>query len=130
MVKNIWKKTSFYCNNPLHEEPVPMVFKEGAISSFYACPKYMKKDSQHPDGHEEDERACANRLSFDAAQNIMMAISDKISEAYFKGIVIDLTGQTFRVRYASMIYEVSVLLHRQDKIKIGIVNTSAVKKGR
>ena len=90
MLSNIWKGLSFYCMNG-HERPVLMSFKEGS-SLFYACPKYMPADSQHPDGHARHEAACANRLSFSDAEKIVSMLSDAVMESLSGDDLCDFTG--------------------------------------
>ena len=95
MLSNIWKGLSFYCMNG-HERPVQMTFKEGS-SLFYACPKYMPADSQHPDGHECYEAACANRLSFSDAEKIVSMLSDAVQDSLCRDDLCDFTGYRFRL---------------------------------
>lgn len=48
---------------------------------FYACPRYMKKDENHPNGHEEGEKSCTNRLSIEEARHIMEKLDELADEA-------------------------------------------------
>lgn len=120
MITNISEEVEFYCNN--HTEPIPLKIMTGN-SAFYACPKYMLKDETHPDGHEENERACANRLSFDDAGNILMEFNKLAFEAFKNDEFIDFTNTCFKCKY----YDVKVLFYSEDKICFGIVNRRAVQ---
>lgn len=74
MIKNLWKQTTFCCG--CHEDSrVPMVYNDGGSTMFYSCPKYYN--------HEPGEKACANRLSFDHAEQILEKLSDAIASADF-----------------------------------------------
>ena len=121
MIINGWKNIKFYCMN--HETPIPMTVFEGH-TSFYNCSRYFLKDDEHPDGHEEGERGCANRLSFTMAVNIVEKISKKIEEDMFG----DFTGM--KMRYNGI--EVKVLEYSMEKglTKIGINNTNQVRDWR
>lgn len=115
MIKNFWMFTNFYCMN--HEEPIPMKVKEGD-SAFYACPHYMLKDENHPDGHKDDEKMCNNRLSFTRAASIMdrfMKVVDKDTE---EGMVVDYTGMTFKYDGIS----VRILKYSPNDVRIGVIN--------
>ena len=74
IVKNIWDGLEFYCMN--HDEPVKMVEKRG-VSTFYACPRFMLADDEHPDGHQKFEPMCKNNLSFAQAEKIVSMLADK-----------------------------------------------------
>lgn len=116
MLSNIWKGLSFYCMNG-HERPVLMSFKEGS-SLFYACPKYMPADSQHPDGHARHEAACANRLSFSDAEKIVSMLSDAVMESLSGDDLCDFTGYRFRLKQIA----VTVLKYSDGDIRLGILN--------
>ena len=122
MLSNIWKGLSFYCMNG-HERPVLMSFKEGS-SLFYACPKYMPADSQHPDGHARHEAACANRLSFSDAERIVSMLSDAVMESLSGDDLCDFTGYRFRLRQIA----VTVLKYSDGDIRLGILNRGAVDR--
>ena len=122
MLSNIWKGLSFYCMNG-HERPVLMSFKEGS-SLFYACPKYMPADSQHPDGHERYESACANRLSFSDAEKIVSMLSDAVMESLSGDDLCDFTGYRFRLKQIA----VTVLKYSDGDIRLGILNRGAVDR--
>lgn len=117
MISNFWKGTSFYCMCDRHESPIPMVFKEGN-SLFFACPKYMLADEQHPDGHERTEPACSNRLSYSDAEKIVSTLSDKVQDSIMEGEICDFTGYNFTVRKI----KARVLKYKDDDIRIGVIN--------
>ena len=122
MLSNIWKGLSFYCMNG-HERPVQMTFKEGN-SLFYACPKYMPADRQHPDGHVSHEAACANRLSFSDAEKIVSMLSDAVQDSLCRDDLCDFTGYRFRLRQIA----VEVLRYSDGDIRLGILNRGAVDR--
>ena len=118
-VGNLWKRVHFYCIN--HEEPIPMIIMEGN-TPFYACPKYMRKDEKHPDGHEEYEPGCGNRLSFESAFSIVTALANQIAD---DGPSADHTNFKFKPSKTSAIYCV-VLTDSKERIDIGVLNRRAV----
>jgi len=120
MVKNLFDGLTVYCLN--HEEPVRMDVKSGS-SLFYACPKYMRKDDEHPDGHEETERACANRISFTDLEKIMEQISQEVEDAAFAGQEFDITGLRGKIRTL----EYRVLKYEPGDIRLGILNRMAIR---
>ena len=123
-VSNLWENLEFYCGN--HEERIPMVIQEGQ-SKFFACPKYMLKDEKHPDGHEADEKACVNRISFDDIGNIMMALHSVMSNAVADpGEMIDFNGYSFKHKS----YDVKILKYNEftGKIKLSILNRKVLQK--
>ena len=121
MLKNFWEGLSFYCMNG-HDDPVPMTVMTGS-SAFYACPKYMLKDEEHPEGHEYGERACANRISFVDAERIVSKLSDEVSAAYLRDEIPDMTGYSFSFKTIN----VKVLRFKEGDIRLGIVNRKAVR---
>ena len=120
MLSNFWKGLTFYCMNG-HEEPLPMIYKEGR-SLFYACPKYMLADDQHPDGHERYEPACPNRLSYPDAEKIVSMLADAVEESLAGDDFCDFTGYRFKLRQIS----VEVLRYSGGDIRLGILNRGAV----
>ena len=116
MLSNFWKGLSFYCVN-CHEQPVKMVYKEGS-SVFLACPKYMLADSRYPDGHERNEAACPNRLSYSDAEKIVSILSDSVQESLAQDDFCDFTGYRFKMRQVS----VEVLHYTDGDIRLGILN--------
>lgn len=123
MVKNIADRVRFYCINN-HKEPIEMVIKEGR-SLFYACPKYMMKDDNHPDGYVRgEENACANQLSFDDASNVIFALDKIISESMLSGEMQDYKNMEFDYKQI----HVKVLKYSQDRLDLGILNKRTVKK--
>lgn len=125
MILNFWNKNNitFYCINK-HEKPVKMVIMNGQTGQFYACPKYMLKDDKHPDGHEADERACANRLSFMDAEQIVMLLSKEVEEDLENGIMGNYKGITIRLKQIDAV----VLEYSDYKIEIGIINHKAIEE--
>lgn len=118
VVKNLWKNTKFYCGHG-HEIPVEMTYKDGPASMFYSCPRYYVDKINRP-----GERACANRLNFVDAENIIMIISDKITEAEKNAEQINLTNYEFD--YKKKIH-VKVLDYSVDGVKLEIVNRKALR---
>ena len=120
MITNFSNDVEFYCIN--HAEPILLKIMTGS-SKFYACPKYMVKDENHPDGHEVNERACANRLSFDDAGSILMEFNKMASESGENDEFTDFTNACFECKY----YNVKVLFYSDSKICFGIINKRAVR---
>lgn len=118
-VSNLWERVQFYCSN--HEEPIPMIVMQGS-TPFYACPKYMLKDEDHPEGHELNEVACSNRISFESSLSVVSALEKLVAEA---GPSADLTHCSFKPSKMSAI-ECVVLQYDMACIKIGILNRRAV----
>lgn len=122
MISNFWQRIHFFCIHDAHNEPVPFSVMEGS-SSFYACPRYMRKDAAHPDGHEEGERACANRISFRDTEKIVEFFGSMYSEDLANGILMDYTGVEFDLRS----YHVKVLRYSMNgDIDLGVINKAAV----
>ena len=123
MITNIGSNRSVFCCMHRHSDPIPMVIKEGN-NQFYACPKYMLKDSNHPDGYDpEFEHACNNRLSFDEAGDVIMKVSEIMEEAYNNGEFTDWTNFSFKVKNI----QAKVLKYTDKKIEFGVVNTKVTK---
>ena len=120
MLSNFWNGISFYCMNEQHEKPIHMVYKEGN-SLFFACPKYMLADEQHPDGHERFESACPNRLSYVDAEKIVRMLSDQVQETMSNDEFCNFTGYRFKLRNI----QVRVLNYTDGDIRIGILNKGA-----
>lgn len=127
MVKNIASDTKFYCMNDIHEKPVEMVFRlrtDDTHDNFYACPKYMLKDENHPDGHEADERACTNRLSFSDAGDIIAMFNKIVDDDMTNGCIADYNNFVFT--YKNNI-KVKVLSYGGKELKFGIYNRKAIE---
>ena len=120
MIRNIWNMIEFQCGN--HKKPIPFYVYEWSNSPFYACPKYMLKDENHPDGHEEDEPGCSNRLSFDMARHFVEKISDILQEDIDNGVISDLGG--LKMSYRGI--DAKVVYHGNSKIVISIVNKNEI----
>lgn len=118
VVKNLWGITKFYCGHG-HEIPIEMVFKDGPSSMFYSCPRYYVDRINRP-----GERACANRLNFVDAENIVTLISDKIIESEKNGEQINLKNYEFDYRNK---VHVKVLDYSVDEMKLEIVNRKALR---
>ena len=125
MILNFWDNDNikFYCINN-HQKPVKMTIMNGQTGQFFACPKYMLKDDNHPDGHDADERACSYRLSFMDAEQIVVALSKEVEDDLMNGIMGDYTGTIIHVKQI----DAKVLDYSDSKIKIGIVNRRTVKE--
>lgn len=125
MILNFWDNDNikFYCINN-HQKPVKMTIMNGQTGQFFACPKYMLKDENHPDGHDTDERACSNRLSFMDAEEIVVALSKEVEDDLMNGIMGDYTGTIIHVKQI----DAKVLDYSDSKIKIGIVNRRTIKE--
>lgn len=121
MIKNLWKLVKFYCTNG-HEEPIPFDVQEGD-SAFYACPQYFELSNEHPNGHLPGSRACHNRLSFSDAEKIVTTLSKIIENDIDDNTFGSYTG----LRFTSGFNRVKILEYSPKKIKIGVVNTLAVK---
>ncbi len=122
MGKNIWRNKKFCCCE--HGEPIEMyVFQHPMIEeSFYACPRYMKKDENHPNGHGPDEPSCTNRLSINDAVGIMNKLDRTAEEAAANGEIIDYTNM--RIRQKSI---TATIVRSTDKeMLIGIKNERKV----
>lgn len=117
----IWKNIKLYCPN--HDDPIEFVPREG-VTTFYGCPKYFKKDEKHPNGWDEFERACPNRLNFDDAQDIVVKLSDILEESFVSGEITDFTNLVFKHKY----YTVKVLKYslKDMSIDLGVTNNRAM----
>lgn len=122
MITNVWSNISFYCNNG-HEEPVKFVKREGE-SPFYACPRYMRRDEKHPDGHEMDEPACPNRVSFNDAASIVEKFAAVVEESILSGEITDFSNFKFNYK----MYQVTILSYDDDEVQIGIINRRAIEQ--
>lgn len=122
MLSNFWKGLTFYCMNG-HKQPIPMIFKEGS-SVFYACPKYMLADHQHPDGHERYEAACPNLLNYSDAEKIVSTFSEIVQKSLSADDFCDFTGYRFNLRQIA----VEVLKYSDGDIRLGIINKEAVRR--
>lgn len=120
VLKNLWSRIELVCTN--HKEPVPMYVYEGSATPFYACPKYMRKDEDHPDGHEENERGCSNRASFDDIRHIVEKLCQQISDDEKMFTYTDYTGMHLKWK----MIEAVVLKYSDTKIVIGIHNTKEI----
>ena len=120
MLSNFWDGVTLYCMNG-HEEPVPMIYKEGN-SLFFACPRYMLADENHPDGHRRNEPACPNRLSYYDAEKIISRLSEQVAESLVNDEVCDYTGYQFKFKNI----HVRVLHYSEGDIRLGILNKGAL----
>ena len=126
MLTNVWKNIRFYCLN--HDGPIELTVREGNAGAFYSCVKYMRKDAEHPDGHEDDERSCTNRLSFTTAVNIVEKLAKMIEESLSNGEFTDFTGM--QIRYKGIIVRVLEYSFDRGISGIGILNTNQVQEWR
>lgn len=99
-----------------------MVIMEGS-SPFYACPHYMRKDEKHPDGYEEGENACANRISFTAASTVMEKFMRIVEEDAMSGAMCDYRGMKFDHNGIT----VKILKYAPNDVQVGILNRKALK---
>lgn len=110
-----------------HEGPIEMITRERTDDSkddFYACPKYMRKDERHPDGYSENERACANRLSFTDAGSVLFAFNKMVEEDSISGMFADYTNTVFPV---GTHIRATVLRHTSNEVWFGIYNRRAIE---
>ncbi len=116
MIKNRWKNTEFYCMN--HKKPVRFQEYTASHTPFYACPKYFLKDENHPDGHDEDEKQCLNRISTTLAWSIIEQISAMVEDAHKNSELIDFKNCCFPFKG----YDVTILELNEysNRVKIGI----------
>lgn len=114
MVKNIWKMVSFVCG--CHEEEIKMTEKIGHKNLFYSCPKY------YPENREKNERACANNVAGDDVEKIVEQLSKIIEEEIATNPAANLTNYSFKLKS----YELKVLEHTKDNIKISVKNKKAL----
>ena len=100
IIKNLWGMTKFYCGHG-HEVPVEMTYKVGPSSMFYSCPRYYVDKENRP-----NERACANRLSFEDAEAIILKLSDIILEngRYHLAIIEEKTNKVRNFTVPSEVY--------------------------
>lgn len=127
---NFWENydIEFYCTND-HDEPVPMVIMKG-VSQFYACPKYMKMDEQHPDGYGIDEVMCMNRFSLINAEEIVLAFSKIVENDIMNNTECDYTGHVFDVKKTGTNLKVTVLYYEsfprgdyeKPRLHLGVLN--------
>ena len=120
MIKNLWSKIELYCIN--HDEPVPMYVYSGSVTPFYACPKYMKKDEAHPNGHEEYERGCANRISFDLVQRLVEQLDKRMSADMANGEIVNYKG--LKLHWKTV--DATIIEYTDNKIKLGIINKKEI----
>ena len=120
MIRNIWKMVQLQCGN--HKKPIPFYVYEGSNTPFYACPKYMLKDDNHPDGHEKDEPGCSNRVSFDVARHFVEKISDILQEDIDNDTITDLTG--LKMSYRGV--DAQVTYQSDSKIILSVVNKKEI----
>ena len=121
MITNFWKDFKIFCMNG-HKEPVEMVVMEGS-TPFFACPRYMLKDEAHPDGHEEGEPGCLNRISLTAVSNLMEKLMKIVEKDDAFGAVADYTGMQFQ--YNGI--QAKVLKYSNKDVHLGIVNRRALQ---
>lgn len=116
VIKNLWSVITFWCIHG-HKEPVQMQVQYGPSSPFYACPKYF------PENRTPDERACANRLNFIDAEEIVKKLGNIIAGDQMNGDAVDYTNYEFD--YKSI--HVKVLEYKDKSIKLGILSKKALR---
>lgn len=114
MITNSWDDVTLVCCNR-HAEPIPMVIQKGPSSLFYACPKY--KD------HDEDERACNNRLSLQDYTAMLQHLHKMIVEAELNDERLILTNYSWKDRKGTLF---KVLQHDGNKLVIMVENKRAI----
>lgn len=120
MVKNLWGKVEVWCMN--HQKPVKMYVYEGSNSPFYACPKYMLADEEHPGGHSRNEPGCANRASFEAVRKFVERLGELIEEAQANNEIVDFGGLKMHWRTI----DAEILEYADDRIMIGVLNRAEI----
>lgn len=124
MLTNLWNRIELWCISDRHDEPVKLKLME-ASPPFYACPKYMLKDEQHPDGHSGDERMCSNVLSLKEAEDTVMEFLNIVEDDIANGITGDYTNFTFTKGFV----KAKVIKYSYSgKIRIGVENRRTLKK--
>lgn len=118
MLKNLWSQIELQCL----KHHVPMYVYEGTGTPFYACPKYMKKDEKHPDGHEENERGCANRISFDDYRHLVEKISADLEKALLNNEMPDLTGNKYHWKSV----DAEITKYTDKKIILSVLNKKEI----
>lgn len=123
MIENFWDNIELYCGN--HKEKIRFTCREGK-DTFYACPHYMLKDEEHPDGHEENEQQCYNRVAFSDALGIIEKLSDKVENDLLNNIKQDYTGYKYKYKH----YQAKVEEYKREnfKIKISVLNNRILSK--
>lgn len=114
MIANFWNNIKMFCGNN-HKKPIEFTFREGK-DTFYACPHYMAKDKNNPNGHTKDEKQCYNRVAFADALGIVEKLSDKIEKDISKNIIQDYTGYTYKYKF----YQVKVAKYNKKGFKIDL----------
>lgn len=119
-IKNFWKGVTFFCMN--HEDPIEMVLMEGE-TPFFACPKYMRLDKEHPEGHGPHEPACPNRLSFADAAKVVEKLAGERVDSVARGEFCSFENYQFVLKGTGIR---ATVLHYEDGDKaIGIFNKRA-----
>lgn len=115
MIKNLWKKTHFYCS--YRHEPIEMTINDkGDFSMFYSCPKYYLENRL------KNEQACPMRLNFVDAEAILNEIS-RMTDDESGFDCNDITGAEFD--YKSI--HVKVMNYTSERIDLDIYNKKALK---
>lgn len=126
MIKNLTQNIQFFCINN-HKEPVLMTERERTDDNhdnFFACPRYMRKDEKHPDGFDENETGCNNRLSFSDAGDIIAAFNRVVDEDMASFVFRDYTNYEFTFKSINVV----VLSYDSKVIKFGVLNKKAVRE--
>ncbi len=126
MLKNLSADVKFYCMNG-HEAPVLMKVREQSEvgnDNFFACPKYMLKDESHPDGHDEKERSCLNRLSLSDAGDILSLYNKIVEDNIMDNALMDYEGYEFRHKLITA----RVLKDGSKGLAFGIYNKKAIQQ--
>ena len=113
MLKNLWDKVEFYCCN--HNEP-QLMYEYPSNTPFYACRRYMRKDTLHPDGHEDNEPSCTNRLSYYAAASVL----EKLNELIEAEMDDDCFGDYTDMAFVSRGMRIRILDFTDRNLKLGV----------
>lgn len=115
-ITNSWDDVTLVCCNR-HETPIPMILQQGPSSVFYACPKYKE--------HEEDERACNNRLSLDDYSTMLKHLHKLMVQAELNDERLNLTHYTWKDRKGTIF---TVLSHEGSRLVIQVENRRAMRR--
>lgn len=117
ILSGLWKNITFVCGHG-HETQVDMIYKEGD-TMFYSCPRYQVSKERPL------ERACANRMAFKDAEEIVLKISKEIIDAEANGTSINLTNYKFTHKQI----DVHIISHdaATNAMTVSVLNHKAIK---
>ena len=114
MITGSWDDVELVCRNR-HSKPVKMIIQAGPSSLFYACPKYKE--------HDDDERACNNRLSLNDYSKMLQHLHNLIVDAELSDEKVNLTNHTWKDKKGT---KFKVLEHAGNKFVIEVANKRAI----